>query len=110
MTFKELREQKNRLQYKLDIANKTIDTQNNTIDTQNRIVDILQNQIIVLNSKLELEAKAKKRIKLKLMAAKIARDKNYNNFINEVAKTNKCRNKNIIIAILLIGIICAVAL
>ena len=37
----------------------------------------------------DLEVKSKNRVKLRLIGAVMARDRNYKNFINEVSKRNK---------------------
>jgi predicted metallo-beta-lactamase superfamily hydrolase len=43
----------------------------------------------ILEKMVDLETKAKNRTKLRLVGAALIRDKNYKNFINEVAKRNK---------------------
>ena len=56
------------------------------------LVNLQTNQIKVLNLKLKDEIKAKKRLMTKFKAAAKARDKFYNNYINETAKSNKFRS------------------
>jgi hypothetical protein len=89
MTFKELRKQKNEIQNKLNMANKTVCLQIDEIQILNQTINYLNNRNEILEKMFELEEKAKKRAKLKLVAVSIARDKNYKNFIDEVSKRNK---------------------
>lgn len=55
------------------------------------LVNLQANQIKVLNLKLKDETKQKKRIFIKFKAAAKARDKFYNNYINEATKINKIK-------------------
>lgn len=89
MTFKELRKQKNEIQNKLNMANNTVCLQIEEIQRLNQTINYLNNRNETLEKMFELEVKAKKRAKLKLVAVSIARDKNYKNFIGEVSKRNK---------------------
>jgi predicted metallo-beta-lactamase superfamily hydrolase len=82
MTYKQLRHQKNELQKKLKEANEKIDIMTKTINYQ-------CNRNEILGKMVELETKAKNRTKLRLVGTALIRDKNYKNFINEVAKRNK---------------------
>ena len=43
----------------------------------------------ILEKMFDLEVKSKNRVKLRLLGAVMARDRNYKNFINEVSKRNK---------------------
>jgi hypothetical protein len=102
MTYKQLRHQKNELQKKLKEANEKIDIMTKTINYQSSRNEILEKMF-------DLEVKAKNRAKLRLFSVLMARDKNYNNFIDESSKRNKKEkllNKIIIIgAFVITGLI-----
>ncbi len=57
------------------------------------LINLQSHQIKVLNQKLKDEIKAKKRETVKFKAAAKARDKFYNNYINEIAKLNKLKSR-----------------
>lgn len=89
MTFKELRKQKNTLQYKLNFANEQIGIQAEEIQRLRIVLDNEQKANDNLRSKLELEVKARKRSNLKLLTMRIEKNRHYKNFIDEVSKHNK---------------------
>lgn len=91
MTFKELRKQKNEAMRKLNIANKTVSLQIDNIQVLRRLLENEQKLNNILESKLEVEIKAKNRVKLKLVSVSHMKDKFYKCFINEVGKRNKDR-------------------
>lgn len=53
------------------------------------VIDLQSRQIKVLNAKLEEETKAKNRFYTRFKAAGKARDKFYNNYINQITQTNE---------------------
>lgn len=57
------------------------------------LVNLQTNQIKVLNAKLEEETKAKNRFYTRFKAAGKARDKFWNLYINQIAKTNEAENE-----------------
>ena len=95
-TYSKLRSQKNSLQNKLTIANKTVCLQIdeikrllNVLDTEQRVNQVLENRI-----NLELE---EKRVTLeKLKEANKQKDSYYDWYVKEIDKKNKTENKLII--------------
>ena len=89
MTFKQLRQQKNKIQNRLNIANNTVSLQIDEIATLTKTINYQRNRNEILEKMFDLEVKSKNRVKLRLIGAVMARDRNYKNFINEVSKRNK---------------------
>lgn len=94
--YSKLRSQKNSLQNRLNIANKTVCLQIdeikrllNVLDTEQRVNQVLENRI-----NLELE---EKRVTLeKLKEANKQKDSYYDWYVKEIDKKNKTENKLII--------------
>ena len=89
MTFKQLRQQKNEIKNRLNIANNTVSLQIDEIATLTKTINYQRNRNEILEKMFDLEVKSKNRVKLRLIGAVMARDRNYKNFINEVSKRNK---------------------
>ena len=89
MTFKQLRQQKNEIQNRLNIANNTVSLQIDEIAILTNTINYQGNKNEILEKMFDLEVKSKNRVKLRLIGAVMARDRNYKNFINEVSKRNK---------------------
>ena len=89
MTYKQLRQQKNEIQNRLNIANNTVSLQIDEIATLTKTINYQRNRNEILEKMFDLEVKSKNRVKLRLIGAVMARDRNYKNFINEVSKRNK---------------------
>lgn len=89
MTYKQLRQQKNEIQNRLNIANNTVSLQIDEIATLTKTINYQRNRNEILEKMFDLEVKSKNRVKLRLIGAVMARDRNYKNFINEVFKRNK---------------------
>lgn len=92
MTFKELRKEKNTLQHKLNFATEQNKIKTEEIERLKRVLDNEQKFNNVLKSKLELECKTRKRVKLKLMSTSMMKNRHYKNFIDEVSKRNKAES------------------
>ena len=89
MTFRQLRQQKNEIKNRLNIANNTVSLQIDEIATLTKTINYQRNRNKILEKMFDLEVKSKNRVKLRLIGAVMARDRNYKNFINEVSKRNK---------------------
>lgn len=89
MTYKQLRQQKNEIQNRLNIANNTVSLQIDEIATLTKTINYQRIRNEILEKMFDLEVKSKNRVKLRLIGAVMARDRNYKNFINEVSKRNK---------------------
>ena len=89
MTYKQLRQQKNEIQNRLNIANNTVSLQIDEIATLTKTINYQRNRNEIRENMFDLEVKSKNRVKLRLIGAVMARDRNYKNFINEVSKRNK---------------------
>ena len=89
MTYKQLRQQKNEIKNRLNIANNTVSLQIDEIATLTKTINYQRNRNEILEKMFDLEVKSKNRVKLRLIGAVMARDRNYKNFINEVSKRNK---------------------
>ena len=89
MTFRQLRQQKNEIKNRLNIANNTVSLQIDEIATLTKTINYQRNRNEILEKMFDLEVKSKNRVKLRLIGAVMARDRNYKNFINEVSKRNK---------------------
>ena len=89
MTYKQLRQQKNEIKNRLNIANNTVSLQIDEIAILTKTINYQGNKNEILEKMFDLEVKSKNRVKLRLLSAATARDKNYKNFINEVSKRNK---------------------
>ena len=89
MTYKQLRQQKNEIKNRLNIANNTVSLQIDEIATLTKTINYQRNKNEILEKMFDLEVKSKNRVKLRLIGAVMARDRNYKNFINEVSKRNK---------------------
>ena len=89
MTFRQLRQQKNEIKNRLNIANNTVSLQIDEIAILTKTINYQGNKNEILEKMFDLEVKSKNRVKLRLIGAVMARDRNYKNFINEVSKRNK---------------------
>ena len=89
MTFRQLRQQKNEIKNRLNIANNTVSLQIDEIATLTKTIIYQRNRNEIREKMFDLEVKSKNRVKLRLLGAVMARDRNYKNFINEVSKRNK---------------------
>ena len=89
MTYKQLRQQKNEIKNRLNIANNTVSLQIDEIATLTKTIIYQRNRNEIREKMFDLEVKSKNRVKLRLLGAVMARDRNYKNFINEVSKRNK---------------------
>ena len=89
MTYKQLRQQKNEIKNRLNIANNTVSLQIDEIAILTKTINYQGNKNEILEKMFDLEVKSKNRVKLRLLGAVMARDRNYKNFINEVSKRNK---------------------
>ena len=94
--YSKLRQQKNSLQNRLNIANRTVKLQ---IDEIKRLLDVLdteQRVNQVLENRINLEVEEKKVAIEKLKEANKQKDSYYDWYLKEIDKKNKTENKLII--------------
>lgn len=96
MTFKQLREQKNSLQNRLNMTNGLVKLKTDEIKRLLNVLDTEQRVNQVLENRVNLEVEEKKLVFKKL--AEVTKEKNdyYDWCIEEINKKNKTENKLII--------------
>ena len=96
MTFKQLRSQKNSLQNRLNIANRTVCLQIDEIKRLLNVLDTEQRVNQVLENKINLEIEEKRVIFDRLKESNKQKDSYYEWYLKEIDKKNKTENKLII--------------
>ena len=95
-TYSKLRSQKNSLQNRLNIANKTVCLQIDEIKRLLNVLDTEQRVNQVLENKINLEIEEKRVALEKLKEANKQKDSYYDWYVKEIDKKNKTENKLII--------------
>lgn len=94
--YSKLRSQKNSLQNRLNIANKTVCLQINEIKRLLNVLDTEQRVNQVLENKINLEIEEKRVIFDRLKESNKQKDSYYEWYLKEIDKKNKTENKLII--------------
>lgn len=94
--YSKLRQQKNSLQNRLNIANRTVCLQIDEIKRLLNVLDAEQRLNQVLENRINLEAEEKKVAFEKLKEANKQKDSYYDWYLKEIDKKNKTENKLII--------------
>lgn len=94
--YSKLRSQKNSLQNRLNIANKTVCLQINEIKRLLNVLDIEQRVNQALENKINLETEEKRVIFDRLKESNKQKDSYYEWYLKEIDKKNKTENKLII--------------
>ena len=94
--YSKLRSQKNSLQNKLNISNRTVCLQIDEIKRLLNVLDTEQRLNQVLENRINLEAEEKKVAFEKLKEANKQKDNCYDWYLKEIEKKNKTENKLII--------------
>ena len=94
--YSKLRSQKNSLQNRLNIANKTVCLQINEIKRLLNVLDTKQRVNQVLENKINLEIEEKRVIFDRLKESNKQKDSYYEWYLKEIDKKNKTENKLII--------------
>ena len=103
--YSKLRSQKNSLQNRLNIANKTVCLQINEIKRLLNVLDTEQRVNQVLENKINLEIEEKRVIFDRLKESNKQKDSYYEWYLKEIDKKNKTENKLIIgLTLSMIGI------
>ncbi|MGL5751840.1 MAG: hypothetical protein ACRCXT_15000 [Paraclostridium sp.] len=105
--YSKLRSQKNSLQNRLNIANKTVCLQINEIKRLLNLLDTKQRVNQVLENKINLEIEEKRVIFDRLKESNKQKDSYYDWYLKEIDKKNKTENKLIIGLIIAVTIITA---
>ena len=95
-TYSKLRQQKNSLQNRLNIANRTVKLQIDEIKRLLNVLDTEQRVNQVLENRINLEVEEKKVAFEKLKEANKQKDSYYDWYLKEIDKKNKTENKLII--------------
>ena len=95
-TYSKLRSQKNSLQNRLNIANKTVCLQIDEIKRLLNVLDTEQRVNQVLENKINLEIEEKRVIFDRLKESNKQKDSYYDWYVKEIDKKNKTENKLII--------------
>ena len=95
-TYSKLRSQKNSLQNRLNIANKTVCLQIDEIKRLLNVLDTEQRVNQVLENKINLEIEEKRVIFDRLKESNKQKDSYYDWYLKEIDKKNKTENKLII--------------